>query len=91
MASGNVHPGCPGPPRAPPTLEFWLPSQTKSMGSFAVSEGRERQWLVLERPSEYVRLRPAALGEGTGVAAQSVVTCHACQVPARKSSSRSSS
>eukprot|EP00983_Pelagomonas_calceolata_P091348 1157532-Pelagomonas_calceolata.AAC.8 len=40
-------PGCPGPPSAPPTLKCWLPSQTKLLGSPAVSVGRGRQWLVL--------------------------------------------
>eukprot|EP00983_Pelagomonas_calceolata_P072877 1151913-Pelagomonas_calceolata.AAC.2 len=39
-------------------------------------------------PCEYVRLRPPALGEGTGVAAQSVVMYRVCQVPARKSASK---
>eukprot|EP00983_Pelagomonas_calceolata_P046598 1140259-Pelagomonas_calceolata.AAC.2 len=29
-----------------------------------------------ECPREYVQLRPSALGEGTGVAARSVVTYH---------------
>eukprot|EP00983_Pelagomonas_calceolata_P121797 1160835-Pelagomonas_calceolata.AAC.2 len=48
-ASGKVHtPGCPGPPSAPPTLEIWLPSRTKLLGSPAVSGGHGRQWLVLQ-------------------------------------------
>eukprot|EP00983_Pelagomonas_calceolata_P077761 1154001-Pelagomonas_calceolata.AAC.2 len=42
-------------------------------------------------PREYVRLRPSALGEGIGVAAQSVVTYRVSQDPARKSASKSSS
>eukprot|EP00967_Tisochrysis_lutea_P158290 scaffold323165_cov18-Tisochrysis_lutea.AAC.1 len=41
----ELTPGCPGPPSAPPILEFWLPSQAKCLGSPAVSEGRRRQWL----------------------------------------------
>eukprot|EP00983_Pelagomonas_calceolata_P131834 1161814-Pelagomonas_calceolata.AAC.8 len=42
---------------------------------------------ILVRPREYVWLRPSALGEGTGVAAQSVVSYRVCQVSARKSAS----
>eukprot|EP00983_Pelagomonas_calceolata_P078750 1154358-Pelagomonas_calceolata.AAC.16 len=34
-----------------------------------------------ERPREYVRLRPSALGEGTGVAAQSVLPGWSCAAP----------
>eukprot|EP00983_Pelagomonas_calceolata_P081893 1155737-Pelagomonas_calceolata.AAC.3 len=45
--SGKV--GCPGPPSAPPALKLWLPSQTKKLGSPAVSGRRGRQWLVLQK------------------------------------------
>eukprot|EP00983_Pelagomonas_calceolata_P077493 1153884-Pelagomonas_calceolata.AAC.5 len=62
------------------------PSNTHGAGQKDVITYPQR-----ERPREYVRLRPSALGEGTGVAAQSVETCRVCQVTARKSASKSSS
>eukprot|EP00983_Pelagomonas_calceolata_P122532 1160915-Pelagomonas_calceolata.AAC.17 len=47
--SFQFKPGCLGLQRALPALEFWLASQTKVIGSPAVSRGRERQWLVLQQ------------------------------------------
>eukprot|EP00983_Pelagomonas_calceolata_P084905 1156449-Pelagomonas_calceolata.AAC.8 len=44
---GRVRTCRPGPPSAPPGLKLWPPSQTKLLGSPAVSGGRGRQWLVL--------------------------------------------
>eukprot|EP00983_Pelagomonas_calceolata_P074917 1152767-Pelagomonas_calceolata.AAC.1 len=43
-ASGKVTPGCPGPPRAPPFLKVWLPSQTKLLGSPAVAGAVRGAW-----------------------------------------------